>query len=324
MKKIVFICPYFGKLPSNQMGLWLQSCSMNPTINWIVLTDDKTKYNYPKNVSVFYTTLNEIKNNIQKKFNFSIFLDSAYKLCDYKPTYGYIFSDYIKKYDFWGYCDMSDCIFGDIRKFISDDLLDKYDKIGFLGHLTLYKNTDEINKRFMLGTSSSISYKDILSSSKNMAFDELNDYSINTIYQENNFSYYKIDEFYYDVSPLSFPFRRAIYDINYNHKYLKRIPTIFEWNNGKLFEISLNNNHIIKTELLYVHFQKRKMIKGFNNCERIYYIIPNRFTINVNINDYKQIKRITKFKPYSQFFKLKYKVLKYRIKKIVDFLATFL
>ena len=318
MKKIVFICPYFGKLPSDQMELWLQSCSMNPTINWIIFTNDHTEYNYPPNVYVVYTTLKELKKTIQNKFNFSIFLDNAYKLCDYKPTYGYIFSDYIKKYDFWGYCDMSDCIFGDIRKFITDDLLDKYDKIGFLGHLTLYRNNSEINRRFMLGSCSNISYKDILSSNKNFAFDELNDYSINTIYQENNFKYFRIDDFYYDISPLSFPFRRSIYDEKYNHIYLKKISTIFQWDNGKLFELSLINNKIVKTELLYVHFQKRKMIKKFKGCENSYYIIPNAFTLNVDVNDYNQIKKITSFKLYSQFFKLKYRSLKYRINKLIN------
>ncbi len=317
MKKIVFICPYFGKLPSEHMELWLQSCSMNSTINWLIFTNDRTKYNYPKNVEVIYTSLNALKKQIQSKFDFTIFLDNAYKLCDYKPTYGYIFSDYIKKYDFWGYCDMSDSIFGDIRKFITDDLLNKYDKIGFLGHLTLYKNSKKVNKRFMLGTKSGISYKEILSSNKNMAFDELNSYSINTIYNENGFDFYRIDNYYYDVSPLSFPFRRSFYDENYRHEYFKRIPTIFNWNNGKLFALTLDKNKIVKTELLYVHFQKRKMKKEFQKCEKSYFIIPNIFTAKIDIDDYKYIKKITRFKPYSQFFKLKYKSLKYRIGKIV-------
>ncbi len=317
MKKIIFICPYFGKLPSEHMDLWLQSCSMNPTINWLIFTNDQTKYNYPKNVNVVYMTLDEFKSDIQKKFDFPIFLDNAYKLCDYKPTYGYILSDYIKKYDFWGYCDMSDCIFGDIRKFITDDLLNKYDKIGFLGHLTIYKNRDDINKRFMMETKANISYKDVLSSSNNMAFDESNNYSINTIYNENNFSRYRIDNYYYDISPLSYPFRRAVYDNNYSYKCLKKIPTVFKWENGRLFELSIVNNQLKKSELLYVHFQKRKMAKDFEGLKKIYYIIPNKFTTKVNPDNLRQIKKVSRFKPYLQFFKLKYKSLKYRIKKIV-------
>ncbi len=316
MKKIVFICPYFGKFPSDQMELWLQSCENNPSINWIVFTDDETVYNYPKNVLVVYLTLKELKNRIQKKFDFPIFLDNAYKLCDYKPAYGYIFYDYIKKYDFWGYCDISDCIFGNIRHFFTDDLLDKHDKFGFLGHLTLYKNTLNINKRFMIKTKSSITYRDILNSSENMAFDELKDYSINKIYDENSFSYYRIDDYYYDISPMTFPFKQSVYDEQYNQKYLNRIPTIFKWESGKLFKYIVINNKLIKKELLYVHFQKRKMEKKFNGLVKEYYIIPNEFTVNIDINNLNKIRKISRFKIYPQYFKLKYKALKYRVKRI--------
>ena len=314
MKKIVFICPYFGKLPENHMSLWLQSCEKNQSINWIIFTDDKTRYNYPKNVLVNYVSLNELKNSIQKKFDFPISLDNGYKLCDYKPTYGYIFSEYIKGYDFWGYCDMSDCIFGDIRHFITDKILDKFDKIGFLGHLTLYRNTVEINKRFMLGTKSNITYRDILSSSENMAFDELNSYSINSIYKENGIPFYRMDDCYYDISPLTYAFRQSIYDENYEHKFLKKIPTIFKWENGKLFECYVYKNKLMEKELLYVHFQKRKMQKEFKEVENVYYIIPNKFIANnKDLYNIKQIRKISRFKFYSQFFKLKYKALKYRI-----------
>ena len=31
MKTILFICPYFGKLPIAHMKLWLLSCEKNPT-----------------------------------------------------------------------------------------------------------------------------------------------------------------------------------------------------------------------------------------------------------------------------------------------------
>ena len=318
MKKIIFICPYFGTLPKEHMELWLQSCSKNSTINWLIFTNDHTKYNYPNNVNVVYLTLDNLKEQIQKKFDFNIFLDNAYKLCDYKPTYGYIFSEYIKKYDFWGYCDMSDCIFGDIRKFITDDILDNYEKIGFLGHFTLYKNSIDVNKRFMLGTKSNISYREILSSSKNMAFDELNSYSINTIYNENNYNFFRIDDFYYDVSPLSFAFRRVIFDDNYKYKCLKRIPTIFEWKNGHLYELSVVNNKLLKTELLYIHFQKRSMKKSFDGLENNYFIIPNTFTTQIDDNNIFIIKKVSRFKPYSKFFELKYKSFKYRLNKIVN------
>lgn len=43
-----------------------------------------------------------------------------------------MFQEYIKDYDFWGHCD-ADLIFGDIRKFVTDDILNKYDRLGVDG-----------------------------------------------------------------------------------------------------------------------------------------------------------------------------------------------
>lgn len=148
MKTILFICPYFGKLPIAHMKLWLLSCEKNPTINWLILTDDYTEeLKYPSNVKVVYTTLEAIKQQVQKMFDFPIYLDHPYKLCDYKPAYGYIFPEYTKGYDYWGHCDMTDCIFGNLRKFLTDEFLTGADKFLYLGHMTIYRNTDEVNHR---------------------------------------------------------------------------------------------------------------------------------------------------------------------------------
>lgn len=318
MNKIVFICPYFGTLPKNHMDLWLQSCKMNSDITWLIFTDDHTKYNYPENVKVNYLNLKDMKEIIQKKFDFTISLERAYKLCDYKPAYGYIFSEYITNYDFWGYCDMSDCIFGDIRRFITDELLNKNEKIGFLGHLTLYKNSEDVNKRFMIKTTSPITYKDVFESEENMAFDELNPYSINIIYKENNIDFYRIDEYYYDISPLSYAFVRACYNKDYNHEYKKRIPVVFEWNKGRLFQYFIEDDKIKKEEKLYIHFQKRKMIKEFEGVIDKYFIVPNRFIAELDINSKDEILKVTKNKLYYPFFKLKFEALKYKTRKLIE------
>ena len=39
----------------------------------------------------------EIREKIQSKFDFKISLEEPYKLCDYKPAYGYIFEEFIRK-----------------------------------------------------------------------------------------------------------------------------------------------------------------------------------------------------------------------------------
>lgn len=318
MKKIVFICPYFGDLPLNQMKLWLQSCEKNPTIDWIIFTDDNIKLDYPPNVKVRYITFEDMREYIQQKFNFKIELSTPYKLCDFKPTYGYIFYEFIKEYDFWGHCDMSDCIFGNIRKFINDEILSSNNKIGFLGHLTLYKNCKEVNERFMLKTKSKIELPEILGAKDNKAFDELNEYSINTIYDEYGFNWKRIDEMYVDISPMRFSFQAACYDNYFKHFYKKFEPMIFEWNNGSLYECTIKNYQIKKREIMYVHFQKRKMIKQFNNKVERYYIVPNKFISDLKLEGIKDLKKITKNRIYFVTLKLKYKSFIFRIKQILQ------
>ena len=97
MKKILYIIPYFGKFPT-LFPLWLESCRYNPTINWIIFTDDKTVYNYPDNIEVIYTTFREIRKKTQELYDFPISLEKPYKLCDYRVAYGDIFSNYIDRY----------------------------------------------------------------------------------------------------------------------------------------------------------------------------------------------------------------------------------
>lgn len=125
---ICLVILYFGKLP-NYFEFWLSSCKYNKTINFLLFTDDKTKYDYPDNVNVKYTSFEEIRKIIQSKFDFKISLDTPYKLCDYKPAYGYIFNEYLSKFNFWGHCDL-DVIFGNLRKFLPEKILMNYDKIG--------------------------------------------------------------------------------------------------------------------------------------------------------------------------------------------------
>ena len=135
IKKVCFIIPYFGKLP-NYFQLFLNSCKYNNKFNWLIFTDDNGIYEFPDNVKKINMTFEECKKIIQNKFDFEICLPTPKKLCDYKPAYGWIFSEYLSEYKFWGYCDL-DVIFGDISSFINEEMLDEYDKLYNLGHLTI-------------------------------------------------------------------------------------------------------------------------------------------------------------------------------------------
>ena len=145
MKKCCFIIPYFGKLP-NFFSVFAKTCEKNQNYDWIIFTDDKTELKVPNNIIINKMNYEDLKKLINKKMGFSCAFSELHKLCDYKPAYGYIFEEYIKDYKFWGHCDI-DIILGNMDKFISDEMLNTYDKIFCLGHMILYKNDYENKTR---------------------------------------------------------------------------------------------------------------------------------------------------------------------------------
>lgn len=268
---IVFIVPYFGKLPQH-FQLWLNSCGNNNTIQWIIFTDDKTKYYYPKNVKVYYKEFYEIVNYIKEKLEFNVVLESAYKLCDFKPAYGYIFNEYIKEYDFWGYCDI-DIIFGDIRKFINNDILNEYDKIFPRGHLSLYRNSEKMNSLFLKTLKGKYIYKDVFSTNDMCCFDErFTEFNggINGIALENGVKLYSNDSI---IADILIKYNNFIINSDSNKK--KKYKSIFIYDKNLVRYIKENDN-IIRKEYLYIHFQKRRM-KVYNGIKDKYIIIANEF-----------------------------------------------
>jgi len=313
--KIALILPYFGKLP-NYFNLYLLSCKFNPQIDWLLLTDDKTIYNYPNNVKVIYVTFNEIQERIKKKFDFPISILYPNKLCDYRPAYGYIFEELITGYDFWGYCD-SDCIWGDLSKFITQDILKIYDKIFTLGHLTLFKNTKSINQIFQLSLNKRERYKDVFQTKYGCAFDEQNKQSINDIFETTDYQFYKVN-CCADIDPYHQNFRLSIYDQNKRVYFLENTKKqVFVWEKGILLKIYKNNKNVITEEFGYIHLQKRKMEDYTNNTTNEFLIIPNQF-ISVENREYSLLleKYYIQYFFNFQFIKVKWNSLKFRINKI--------
>ena len=118
-KKIALVIPYFGKLPS-YIDIFFKSLEFNKQIDVILFTDQDCNYDLP-NLIVYKTSFEKIKAKIQNKFPFEICLNKPYKLCDYRPSFGYVFDEELKDYEFWGYCDLDE-VLGDIMYFLNDDL----------------------------------------------------------------------------------------------------------------------------------------------------------------------------------------------------------
>lgn len=269
MKKIKYIVPYFGKLPQN-FQLWLLSCSKNPTINWLVFTNDKTEFDYPKNVEVVYCTFEDIKERIQQIYEFKIVLDRPWKLCDYKVAYGEIFAPELVGFDFWGYCDI-DLMFGNIRNFITDEILDKYEKIGFQGHSTLYKNVPDVNQRYRSKFEQLPNYIEIFTNSKGYCFDEN---IIGEIYDNLKIPYYKETNFAH-LSKYDYSFFLRYLPKEDNYKNNRQI---FVWKNGVLRRFYLDKEKEIKDEeYMYLHFFCRPIkynISSYSD-EACYVIYPD-------------------------------------------------
>lgn len=271
MKNICYVIVYFGKLPDT-MKLWLKSCRYNPTINWLIYTDDSSEYDYPKNVSVKYCTFEDFKKKAQAKFSFDIKIDTPYRLCDYKVAYGYILEDELSAYDFWGYCDL-DMVFGNIRNFLTDEVLENHDRIGFLGHSTLYRNTYSMNRLFMKSVEGTEVYKKIFSNggSQNFFFDEK---WMDLICKEYNIKTYRKTVFA-DVIPWAWKFRIGYAD---RDEKVKNEHRIFLWDKGELLSYSIDKEKkLIADEYMYIHLLKRSMKFKVSDATDRFLIVPNKF-----------------------------------------------
>ena len=293
MKKCCFIIPYFGKLP-NYFSLFLKTCGYNEDFNWLIITDDNTEYHYPKNVKKINMSFAELKKMIQSKFDFQISLPNPYKLCDFRPAYGFLFEEYLKEFEFWGYCD-TDILIGNIKNFITDTMLKEYDKIFCLGHMTIFKNND--NKLFMSQINEEFWYKEVFSNPKNFIFDEhySNSRNIHEIYLKKGKKVFEED---YSINFKILPSRFIKITYNANKKVFMsdEQSSIYVWENGSIYRYTQKNKSIKKEEYLYIHLQERKMSvkEGIEN-NSIIKIIPNKFTVlevpKVTIENFKSIKK---------------------------------
>lgn len=276
---LAFIVPYFGKLP-NELPCVLKTIETNENYDWIIFTDDETEYEYPPNVIVYRMSFCELRALIERKFDFPIGLNSAKKLCDFKPAYGYIFEEYLQRYQFWGYCDL-DQYFGDLSKFISFEYLNQYDKVFSLGHMTIYRNNQTMNRLFMNRDQREnlqySSYVDIFKGEKIYVFDEWPEENacINRIAEQNHVRC-AYDWPMADILPYRSHYELSIYYTD-RHEWSGEHATpngMVLWENGKCYFVT-NENELRKDEVLYAHLQKRPLnMKAFHAEIEVFMIIP--------------------------------------------------
>lgn len=265
-KRIAFIIVYMGKLP-DFFYLWNGSLAdCDNKIDFYIFTDDEDDYSTVDNVKIINISFEMVKCRMQKLFDFPIVLETAYKLCDYKVAYGEAFEDYLQEYDYWGFCDL-DLIWGDITSFINDELLSPYDRIGFGGHLSIFRNDPKVNSYYR--TLPNLGYEDyrlVYSSNDNFAYDEFGEHAgggTSFIFIENGIPTNGITEFA-DMAP----YMGSFID---NKNGRKKAKFVCHQENGKLI---VQYSHGERKEILYAHFQKRKLSLFDTDINRTYYITP--------------------------------------------------
>lgn len=268
MKSIKLFLIYFGTFP-NYFDIWLKAVDNNKTIDFCIITDCKPQgYDFPPNVRLLIINVDDFKKKIEEKIKIKISLKNYGRISQFRPALAYVFPEEVQGYDFWGYIEC-DLIPGNIRHFITDEILDRYEKIFKLGHFQIFKNNEKMNTLFMQCDKSALDYKFAYKNNV-LFFEELigmhniaNALNIKT-YEENIFA---------DTKCYEYMFTKSSY--GYNDVSLEK-QCLFEYKDRSLYEIQIENNNIVKKEIIYVHLQKREMkIETSDNSE--YIIVPNSF-----------------------------------------------
>lgn len=273
MKKIAIINFYFGNHKPEYMDYYISSCAFNSNIDFYIFTDLNLEYEY-SNIHILHMKFKEfagiistkIKNALEAKGIFeNVVINHPYKVADYRPTFGLCLEEWLKDYDFWGYCDL-DLVFGDMRKYLSDELLDKYDKLYEHGHFSIIRNTKECNERFLDDYRNS--FYSVIHMEKNSFFEE--------VYEKKWLPHGGVNSIFDRMGAL-YKNRKALCDISFKYNNLidlkntsKSNRNVFLFEEGKLYRLTLADKKVNKEEVFYVHFQKRRMSGKSANLKRFY------------------------------------------------------
>lgn len=314
MNKICVIGVYFGELP-RYFQLWLKSCEENFCVDFLVFCDQPLS-NLPENVKYYPMTLFRMKELAEAALGFPVCLDRPYKVCDYKAIYGAVFKKYIEGYDYWGHCDF-DLIFGDLQHFFEKYDYYNYDRFLTLGHLSLYRNTEEVNQRYRQ-EGSIYDYKTVYTTEKICVFDELP--GITAIYQKNDFPMF-IQRIFADIASIYHRYR-VIEEYPLDKKAENYKYQVFYWEKGKVYRTFIKNGRLHSEEYIYIHFKKRPnfQVDCDLNATTAFYITNRGFFAK---NGEVTLEDIKKYNPYPGWLYEQYEWIRYKTRKQVQRVKRF-
>src|ERR1700683_3163711 len=95
--RIALVICYFGKEPW-YFKFFAASCRNNPSIDFFLITDIDFGPGLPENIRIVKMTLSAVRKLASEKLGFDVPELRPYKLCDFKPAYGLIFSNLIEEH----------------------------------------------------------------------------------------------------------------------------------------------------------------------------------------------------------------------------------
>lgn len=248
---IALIICYFGPLPSYSECVF-KTAAFNDTIDWLIFSDQPGPSPLPSNVHFIRSSLDDLRMRFQDRCGCKVSLYRPADICNFRPAFGHCFREYLEPYQFWGHTDL-DVLYGDLRSFLGEQLLMDHSRIYCRGHLSVYRNSEEVNRLFMLDVPGTPSYVDVFANPGERQFDEWK--GIHRILRYHGIRQYHAEVIADIRPPTRFRITRFEAMEIPNHKH-----QIFYWYGGKTFQAYLHREGgIIDREVAYIHFQKRKL-----------------------------------------------------------------
>jgi hypothetical protein len=213
-----------------------------------------------------------------------------------------LFQEYLADYDFWGYCDL-DVLFGNLEEFLTDEKLERFDKIYDVGHLSILRNTKEIREAFMGTETCAVPYKDIFNHKYNCVFDE--NYGkarrgINQVLRREGHSVYVNRAEMADI------------DIQYRNFHVHDYPQggdyYFTYDGRDLWMRRWGDSSF-KQSMAYAHFQQKKDLPVLCTPEREFAATPKGFV---------QIQALSKELFYEKKDRKTLWYIKFRFKRYIE------
>ena len=304
--KVCFISCWFGKLPE-YFPVWLKTCSYNPDFDFLLLTDDKTTYQYPNNVKFIPFSKDAFLQRVKKRIDNKPSLQAAYRLCDYRPMYGIILSDEIEGYEYWGYCDI-DVVFGSINKFLPFEEIKKYNAVFNGGHFSIVKNDSEMNTLFKQ-PGALFDYKTVIRKHAIFAFDETTGFQrivrVNNINAKFGVPYIETESKYKQL-------RSRMEKSNPEYQ-------AYYWEEGNLYRVKAERDQVFYQELTYIHLQKRKLslIDPTVVNSEAFWITPTGYTSKIMMG-FPSVDDVKRNNPYEGSEVLSSQATAYKKQKIAQ------